>query len=97
MPTPSSPSSLQEQTITALKQVIDRGLTHFAGLEEMMIRQVIRRIYPRLEAKIHETSDGELQDEIRYLHQVISPLLPAPPPRPKRKVKAKKTSKKRRT
>ncbi|GEO25366.1 hypothetical protein AAC03nite_11510 [Alicyclobacillus acidoterrestris] len=77
-PQETAPLSVQERCLRAVREALERALTNVHGFEQTMLREAIRRAFPRLEARIRSASTEEIAEEIQYIRNKLDEILPPP-------------------
>ncbi|MFB5190142.1 hypothetical protein [Alicyclobacillus fastidiosus] len=89
-------TTLQDNCLRTIQELLERMLAHVNGLEQTLLREAIRRAYPRLESRIRAASTEQITEEIEYLRTKLNEISPEQPPiKPRGSAKRPKQPKRR--
>ncbi|GMA62560.1 hypothetical protein NZD89_22535 [Alicyclobacillus fastidiosus] len=72
-------TTLQDNCLRVIQELLERGLANVHGLEQTLLREAIRRAYPRLESRIRAASVEQITEEIEYLRAKLNEISPEEP------------------
>lgn len=88
-------NTLHERTILAMRLLQQQALMHVDGLDRVILSQAIPMVYPRLERRIANTPESELQQYLMELKHMLEDVLQEPKPTPPAKRSPRRKTKRR--